>query len=333
MRLWGLNVGNLNQPALIQQLQAANIQQLEVRTGYNGIHVSTNGQDLPYVKWDEPSVKKLQDILPKLPQVPNANTIASALPWLRTIGLGVALDLPVAEGQTKLDIPRWNGESTISASTPTSPTIGPLTIGSLVFDPQGQAIVEGVPAATLEKALGTTLPSLDAGTMGILQSLGADSLQVHVQPNGIDPSLNADPIPGVAWDQQRLDALLAALPAFVSDPALVSTLNQVVPLLNGADVNVAVGLNGQPAAKTALTPLELNVSDKGDVSLLGIPVAPGAVPADAMANLQAANVQQLAVSVHRYLGCRQRANFAHGDMDSRVAAGLVQGDWANGGQY
>jgi len=297
MKLWGFNVGAFPQPGLIPQLQAANIQQLEVRSGYNGVHVSTNGEDLPYLKWDESSVKTLQDILPKLPQVPNADTIASALPWLRTIGLGVKMDLPVTEGQTKLDIPNWNGEQSITASTPTSPTIGPITIGSLAFDPQGQAVIEGVPAATLEQALGTTLPSLDAGTMGLLQSLGAEKLQVHVQPNGVDPTLNESTLPGIAWDQQRLDALLANLPAFLSDPALLGTLNQVVPLLNSTDVNLAVGLNGEQAAKTVLSPIQLDISDNGDLSLLGIPVAPGAVPADALANLQKANVQQLAVSV------------------------------------
>jgi hypothetical protein len=77
----------------------------------------------------------------------------------------------------------------------------------------------------------------------------------------------------------------------------VDTLNQVVPLLNGADVTVAVSFTGEQAAETVLAPIELNISETGDLSLLGIPVAPGAVPADALASLQAANVQQLALSV------------------------------------
>jgi hypothetical protein len=90
---------------------------------------------------------------------------------------------------------------------------------------------------------------------------------------------------------------LANVPAFVADPALVDTLNQVVPLLNGADLTVAVSFTGEQAADTVLSPIELSISETGDVSLAGIPVAPGAVPADALANLQAANVQQLALSV------------------------------------
>jgi hypothetical protein len=78
---------------------------------------------------------------------------------------------------------------------------------------------------------------------------------------------------------------------------MVSTLNQVVPLLNGADVTLAVSFPGEQAAETVLAPIELSISETGDLSFLGIPVAPGAVPPDALANLQAANVQQLAVSV------------------------------------
>jgi hypothetical protein len=298
MRVYGFNVGYFPQPALIQQLQAANIQQLEVRIGYNGIHVYANGQDLPYVKWDEASVNTLRDILPRLPNVPNADTIASALPWLRTIGLGVLLDLPLAQGQSKLDIPRWRGETQITTDAAAEPTLGPITIGSLAFDPQGQAIIEGVPASTLEQALGMALPlALDANTLGILQGLGAEAVNVRVHGNGIDLSLNDRPLPGIAWDQPRLNTLLTNVPAFVADPALVDTLNQVVPLLNGADVTLAVSFTGEQAAETVLSPIEVNISENGDLSVLGIPVAPGAVPADALASLQAANVQQLALSV------------------------------------
>jgi hypothetical protein len=298
MRVWGFNVGYFPQPALIQQLQAANIQQLEVRTGYNGIHVFANGEDLPYVKWDEGSVETLQDILPRLPQVPNGNTIASALPWLRTIGLGVLLDLPLAQGQSELDIPRWNGETAITVDAAAEPTLGPITIGSLAFDPQGQAIIEGVPASTLEQALGMALPlALDAGTLSMLQSLGAEAVNVRIHGNGIDLSMNDRPLPGIAWDQPRLNTLLANAPAFVADPALVDTLNQAVPLLGGADITLAVSFTGEQAVETVLAPIELSISETGDLILAGIPVAPGAVPADALASLQAANVQHLALSV------------------------------------
>ncbi len=48
-RVFGFNIGPILQPAILQQLQTANIQKLEIRLGYNGIHVYANGQDLPYI--------------------------------------------------------------------------------------------------------------------------------------------------------------------------------------------------------------------------------------------------------------------------------------------
>ena len=133
MSVFGFTVGYFPQPALIQQLQAANIQRLEVRIGYNGIHVYANGEDLPYVAWEEASIQTLQAILPSL-NLPSGDLIVSALPWLRTIGLGVILDLPLAAGATPLTIPRWSGETAIAPpAAGGETTLGPITLGSLVL--------------------------------------------------------------------------------------------------------------------------------------------------------------------------------------------------------
>jgi hypothetical protein len=87
------------------------------------------------------------------------------------------------------------------------------------------------------------------------------------------------------------------LPAFLADPALLGTINQALPLLKGADVTVAVSFTGEQTAETKLAPIELSLTEDGSVSLLGIPLAPNAVPAAVLGNLQKANVQQLAVSL------------------------------------
>jgi len=296
----GFNVGYIGlSPAMIQQMQAVPVQQLEVRIGYNGIHVYANGEDLPYVKWDQAAVETLQDVLPKLPQLgANGQTIANALPWLRTIGLGVKLKLPVASGASKLNIPNWTGETAFRRASAGEPTLGPITIGSLAFDPSGAASIEGVPVSVLEQALGTAIPlALPPDVLALIQGLGAESAQVKIQPNGIDLALGDAALPGIAWDSQRLDALGKYLPAFVADPGLLGTINQALPLLKGADVTVAVSFTGEQTAQTSLAPIEVTLTDDGSVQLFGIPVLPGAVPADVLGNLQAANVQQLAVSL------------------------------------
>jgi hypothetical protein len=77
----------------------------------------------------------------------------------------------------------------------------------------------------------------------------------------------------------------------------VDTLNQVVPLLAGADVRIDVSFTGEQTVDTVLAPIRLTANENGDLLLSGIPLASGAIPADAMANLQAANVQQLNLSL------------------------------------
>ncbi|MEZ4676303.1 MAG: hypothetical protein R2932_18935 [Caldilineaceae bacterium] len=117
--VFGLAVAN--NPALLQQLQTANVQKLEVRVGYNGIHVYANGNDLPYIKWDADSVATLQDVIRSAP-IQNNTIIANALPILRQIGMGATVTLAGTDTNT---FTRWSGETTAQAETTESP-IGPF---------------------------------------------------------------------------------------------------------------------------------------------------------------------------------------------------------------
>ncbi len=40
--------------------------------------------------------------------------------------------------------------------------------------------------------------------------------------------------------------------AFIPDPAMLEMVNQVVPLLPGADISAAISFTGEPAAETQL---------------------------------------------------------------------------------
>ena len=96
-KVYGLPVNSVVlQPEVVAQLQAADVQQLELRTGYNGVHAYVNGEDMPYLAWDQESVGTLQDIVKAQPDIPRAGMIASALPWLRKVGAGATIQLPAA---------------------------------------------------------------------------------------------------------------------------------------------------------------------------------------------------------------------------------------------
>jgi hypothetical protein len=305
-KVLGFNIGQVaGLSPLIPQLQGGDVQKMELRAGSNGVHVYMNGDGLPYVDWDSTAMATLQDVLVNAPSVPNGAQIAQYLPWLRRIGLGASLVIPPAEGSAALDIQPWKGEtSVISPTVPVTTTIGPMTIGSLVFDPDGNAIIAGVPAPTLEKAIGSQLNlGLDENVQSFLEALGVQTVSLTTTPVGVDLALNQDPLPGLAYDEASLAALtkyLPAMPVLGQNPDLVNTITKLTPLLQGMQVNAVVSFTGEPAVATDLGTVTLVVDQSGAIqSVAGIqlPGQPQALPADVVEKLQAANVQQLGVSM------------------------------------
>lgn len=284
LTLPGVNVG----PALVQQLQSANIQKLEVRFGYNGILIYANGQPLPYISWDADSVATLQDVLSKAPAsvVPNGNTIASLLPWLRQIGLGAAINV----GAKAPSDMAWGGETKV-ATEEVAPTVGPIQLGGIAFDEQGGLNIAGLPGA----ALGVSGPLLPPETLGLLNSLGIQNLQVKTTPNGIQLSTNGRPLPGIAYDSKSLEQVTPLIGAFA--PALAPTLSGILPTLQSTALDVGVAFSGEPVGELSLAEVPVAIGDDGSLNVFGMPVALNALPADLLGKLKAAGVQQLNVEI------------------------------------
>lgn len=284
---FGFNLGPVLPPTLVPQLRAANIQKLEVRAGYNGVHVYANGVDLPYLTWDAESVDTLQAVLRNSPNIPNGNLIANLLPWLRTIGVGAAVNLP-GGGDVG---PRWQGETAVTPETVDNP-IGPFAVRSVALDQTGNLSIGSVPAS----ALGINGPIVDAATLDMLESFGIDQLQIRTTPNGIQLALNDQPLPGIAYDSASLAAVQPLITAFA--PELAPTLESALPLLQRADVDVAVSLTGEPAGETALAPVPVVLKPDGTVAAFGFDLPGGPiVPADVVQKLQAAGVETLQLDI------------------------------------
>ncbi len=284
----GFPVGAILSPTLVQQLQTANVQRLDVRIGYNGIFLLSNGEPLPYVAWDDASVNTLQDVLRKTSSVPNGGTIADALPWLRRIGLGVRLHMPVTQGASAANFPDWRGEPVVTAPGTVETTIGPLQIGALAFDAQGNATVAGVPLSQL--GAGFTLPP---NVMQILAELNVQKASVSLEPTGLKISLDDKPLPSLAYDSARLGRGLEIAGPFLGDSPMAATLANLGPQLAGADVDLVVSFTGEPAAPTQLSSIPLQVSESGELVAYGLPVGVS-LPTDLLATLQSAGAAELA---------------------------------------
>jgi len=295
-RVFGFNVGAILTADQIGQLQASNIQQLNVRIGHNGVHFYANGEDLPYIAWDDASFATVQEILPKLsgPLNINGDQIGSLLPWARRIGLGAAVNLPVGSGQSALDIPRWSGETSFTPETPSEVTIGPLDIAGVAINPSdGSISLDGMPISQLGEAFGVALDvAVPANLLEIFAAIDAETVTVTTNPNGIDLTLNGDPLPSLAYDSASLGRTLALIDPLVTDAALAAQLNDLVPQLPGAQLNVLASLTGEPAGQTALSNVKLTLDEQGTLGAYGFPIV-NLVPPATVQQLQAANLQQI----------------------------------------
>lgn len=284
----GFNIGQILPAATLQQLQGAGVHKLEVRIGYNGIHVYNNGIDLPYLSWDADAVTTLQDLLRQNPSIPNNTLIANLLPWLRTIGLGVALNLSPEAG----NVTRWSGETNFTPETPAS-VIGPFELGGIAFDDSGNLRIGSVPGSVL----GLAGPLLPPDVLNLLASMGIDKLQVNVDPNVIALSMNDRALPGLAYDSGSLAAARPLIDAFA--PTLGPTLDTVLPVLQAADLDLAVSFTGEPAGSMSLGAVPVQINDDGTLSTFGVAVPGVTLPADLLQQLQAAGVETLNVDVNQ----------------------------------
>ncbi|MCB0128946.1 MAG: hypothetical protein KDE58_42060, partial [Caldilineaceae bacterium] len=283
--VFGLAV--MNNPALLEQLRTASVQKLEVRIGYNGIHIYANGNDLPYISWDAESVDTLQDLLRRAPALApgtavSNDLIANSLPILRQIGLGVSVIDASADTSA---LTRWRGETTATPEEAES-VIGPFQLGGIAFDENGNLSIGGLSAS----ALGMNGPLLDANTLGMLQSYGIENLQIQTEPNGINLSMNGRPLPSITYDSAALANVVPVVQGFA--PELAPTLESALPMLQNAALDVAVSFTGEPVGELALSDLPVALNEDGTVSVFGVSAgSTPLVPADLMAQLQATGVQ------------------------------------------
>lgn len=294
-KVFGIGIpAQILQPAMLQQMQAANIQKLEVRIGYNGIHAYADGQDLPYLEWSQDQVDALVGILQKMPQTAAmSGQITQGLTWARKIGLGAILDIPTASGQASKTVAAWKGETTVKPETaPATPTIGPLNLSGIALDPSGGISIAGMPLSQLGVAAGVPPAVTD-----IFKQIGAEKLGIKTTPNGIDLSLNDLKLPSLKYDTASLGAVTGLLPALGLPQNLVDMVSQIAPQLPGAAIDVNVSTTGQPVGGMELGSIPLSVSEDGTLSAYGLPLGAGLLPADLLKQFADAGVNQLAVNV------------------------------------
>jgi hypothetical protein len=86
-------------PDMVSKLQAGNIQNMEVQTKPDGVHIYVNGEPLPTLMWDSALLGNVMDLYSQLsPDSPLLPLIKVILPYLDRANIDILLHLPLAAG-------------------------------------------------------------------------------------------------------------------------------------------------------------------------------------------------------------------------------------------
>jgi hypothetical protein len=94
-------------PSVLEQLQANNVQHIQLSSRSNGLYMYVNGNPLPAIAWNSAALNSAIQVYEQMnPGVPKQylDLIKTFVPMLGQTDMSVLIHLPVAEGQTPIPV-------------------------------------------------------------------------------------------------------------------------------------------------------------------------------------------------------------------------------------
>jgi sulfur carrier protein ThiS len=241
-------------PATVQMLKDAGIQNFEAVATAEGLYLYVNGQPVPYLALDEETRANVGDLL-KLAGVQDgtSNLVQNLLNnnILSRVGVPVVIKLPVEAGASEADLrdsktlPRVD---TDAARTSVGEKVLIMHL-DVALDEQGVPTIAGTSmtdfqGALNEAGLAADLSSVkvDPAMIASLQAANVMLLQVETEPEGLYLNVNGQRLPRVAWDDERLRNALELYSSLEPDSPYLPLLQFFLPYIQPADVELGVTL-------------------------------------------------------------------------------------------
>jgi hypothetical protein len=241
-------------PATVEMLKDAGIQNLEAVATAEGLYLYVNGQPVPYLALDEETRQNVGDLL-KLAGVQDgtSNLVQNLLNnnVLSRVGVPVVIKLPVDAGvdeaglRDSKTLPRVDTDEA-RASVGEKVLILHLDVA---LDEQGVPTIAGTSmtdfqGALTESGLPADLSSIkvDPAMIASLQASNVSLLQVETEPEGLYLNINGKRLPRVAWDDERLSNALELYGSLEPDSPYIPLLQFFLPYIQPADVELGVSL-------------------------------------------------------------------------------------------
>jgi hypothetical protein len=225
----------------LQKLQAANVQNLNVDIGQEGVFLAANGQTLPTITWTPDSMATVANVIAPALGI-KADMINNGLAVMKEMGGSIKATVALgAGGAVSGTVPaEINKTFTVSA-----------TAGSPIIRLSGtvqQGVLQAVEGVGNLADSGLPPINLPPNVIDILGKLGAKQVQIATDPGHLNILLDGKPTITLNYDQAALDEALTLAGPFLGstplkDPALQKFVKeQLLPQLPGSQVNVTLNL-------------------------------------------------------------------------------------------
>ena len=232
----------------VAKLKGLGIQHLQLVNLPSGLGIFVNGRQIPSLGWDAETLKSTADALA------GQTSLASLLPVVTQLGIGVTLRLPVAEGATPAPLVADASDSAASrlaasqeaflAEAGSRPTISiPIN-----YNLDGTWTAGGFPSSVLENTpIGPFLSSLTLTPTQIQRDIkaGIESIDLKLNDQGLAIVWNGTQLPSLDWSGGKLASVIEVLQesgmmdSVGLDPAMLQQLlDTALPMLTSSDISI-----------------------------------------------------------------------------------------------
>ncbi len=228
------------QPWVVQRLVQANIQHLELTESGDGLAIYVNGEPLPYIAWDQESLRNLGQFLPAF-GVPYGEIVGKLLPLLQFTQITLVVQFPIAPNATPVPFRPRNAPPVVRPRPMEVEEPSAVVRLDIAYDEEGMPSILGLDARTL-MALGVDVRPLALNANVVRSFMRANIQHIHLvnRPDGIHIFVNNKPLPYLAWDEGHINNALETYARLsgLGDSPILRLLSQALPMMRASNIDL-----------------------------------------------------------------------------------------------
>ena len=251
-------------PGYVTWLTSAGVQHIEIVHKGDGLFLFQNNKPLPHIGWNGESIASVgstvADLGGKMGMDANqAKLIKQLMPFLRRLGVDIAVKFPVADGAAPVELRAAGGKIDAKASPASDPIVQTKLVVN--YDAAGTPSVAGLSTADLAAIPGMEALNglnLDPTLIKNMTDLGIQHISLKTDKDGVLIALNDKQLPSIVWTDEYLQnsaQLFTALNTYPELAQVNALVTELLPRLKDANVELALRFPLAPGAQQLPSPL------------------------------------------------------------------------------